>query len=143
MYGYDVESIDDPCITNADRSITLGVQLLFPGATLINIFPILASVPVWFPGASSHKIAAEVKRLTDEVVRFPMDWAKLRMVCHLAVLVLFRALTVEPRAKGQLSHPLLLISWKRRIRSARRLKKRVQSQILLIRFTVVSILQMF
>jgi len=86
MYGYDVESINDPCIANADKSITLGVRLLLPGGTLINIFPILAYVPTWFPGASSRKLAAEVKRLTDEVIRFPMDWVKLRMVCPLQIL---------------------------------------------------------
>jgi len=50
-----------------------------PGASLINIFPILSFVPEWFPGASSRKVAAEVKRLTDWVIRVPMDWAKTRM----------------------------------------------------------------
>ena len=84
MYGYDVESIDDPCVTSADESITLGSPLFLPGASMINIFPILAFVPPWFPGASSHKVAAEVKRLTDEVVRVPMDWARARMVGHLS-----------------------------------------------------------
>jgi hypothetical protein len=90
MYGYDVESIDDPCIANAEKSVALGTPLFVPGATMINIFPILGYIPAWFPGASSHKIAAEVKRLTDEVIRFPLDWAKMRMVCHLSILFLFR-----------------------------------------------------
>src|SRR6267378_4171503 len=89
MYGYDVDSLDDPCITNADKSITMGTGLFVPGASLINIFPILAHIPPWFPGASSHKIAAEVRRLTDEVMRFPMDWAKMRVVCQLKILFLF------------------------------------------------------
>jgi len=91
MYGYDVESIDDPCIINADKSGTLGTQLFLPGATLINIFPILAFVPAWFPGASSHKLIAEVKRLTDEVLRSPMDWVKMRVVCQLEILFAFQA----------------------------------------------------
>jgi len=90
MYGYDVESINDPCVTSADKSVTLGAPLFLPGESLINVFPILGFIPAWFPGASSHKIAAEVKRLTDEVMRFPMDWAKMRMVCHLEILFLFR-----------------------------------------------------
>jgi hypothetical protein len=90
MYGYDVESIEDPCVTSADKSITLGAPLFLPGGSFINVFPILASIPAWFPGASSHKVAAEVKRLTDEVIRVPMDSAKMRMVCHLEVLFLFR-----------------------------------------------------
>jgi hypothetical protein len=90
MYGYDVESIDDPCVVAADKSVTLGAKLFAPGGTLINIFPILAFVPAWFPGASSHKLAAEVKRLTDEVIRIPMDWAKMRMVCQFQIFLLFR-----------------------------------------------------
>lgn len=89
MYGYDVESIDDPCITNADKSISMGAELFVPGATLINIFPILAFIPAWFPGASSRKLAAEVKRMTGEVIRFPMDWAKMRMVCQVKILFPF------------------------------------------------------
>jgi len=89
MCGYDVESLDDPCITNADKSITMGVALFVPGGSLIKVFPILACIPPWFPGASSHKVAAEVRRLTDEVIRFPMDWAKMRMVCRLENLFPF------------------------------------------------------
>ena len=89
MYGYDVESIDDPCVTNAEKSAMLGIELFVPGGTLINIFPILAFVPAWFPGASSHKLAAKVKQLTEEVRRFLMDWAKTRMVCLLKILFLF------------------------------------------------------
>ena len=104
MYGYDVESIDDPCVANAEKSLLMAIELLAPGGSLINIFPILALIPAWFPGASSHKLAAEVKRVTDEVIRFPMDWAKRRMVCHLEVLFLFQTFTIEPRAKGRPSH---------------------------------------
>ena len=84
-----MESVDDPCVINADKSIALGSPLFLPGATMINIFPILAFIPAWFPGASSHKVAAEVKQLTDEVIRFPMDWAKMRMACRLNILCLF------------------------------------------------------
>ena len=84
-----MESLDDACVIAADKSVTLAAQLFVPGETLINIFPILAFIPAWFPGASSHKAAAEVKRLTDELIRFPMDWAKMRMVCPLDALFCF------------------------------------------------------
>jgi len=89
MYGYDVESIDDPYVINAEKSLRLGIKLLVPGGSLIDIFPILAFIPPWFPGASSHKIAAEVKRLTEELTRVPMEWAKTRMVCLPKILFLF------------------------------------------------------
>ena len=80
MYGYDVESLDDFCVIAADKSVTMASQLFVPGETLINIFPILAFIPAWFPGASSHEVVAEVKRLIHDLIRFPMDWAKTRMV---------------------------------------------------------------
>ena len=101
MYGYDVESLDDSCVIAADKSVTLAAQLFVPGETLINIFPILAFIPAWFPGASSHKAAAEVKRLTDELIRFPVDWAKMRMVCPLDVLFCFsESLTNRTQREG-------------------------------------------
>ena len=89
MYGYDVESIDDPCVANAEKSVTLAIQLQVRGGSLINIFPILAFIPAWFPGASPQKLAARVKQLTEEVRRVPMDWAKTRMVCLLKILFPF------------------------------------------------------
>jgi hypothetical protein len=89
MYGYDVESLNDSCVAGADKKVTMTARLFKPGETLINSFPILAFIPAWFPGASSHKLAAEVKRLTDELIQFPMDWAKMRMVCQLEVLFCF------------------------------------------------------
>jgi hypothetical protein len=89
MYGYDVESLDDSCVAGADKKVTMTARLFMPGETLINSFPILAYIPAWFPGASSHKVAAEVKQLTDELIRFPMDWAKMRMVCPLDVSFFF------------------------------------------------------
>ena len=78
MYGYDVESIDDPCVTKAEKSLRLCMEL---HGSLIDSFPILAFIPAWLPGASSQKLAAKVKRLTEEVRRVPMDWAKTRVVC--------------------------------------------------------------
>jgi hypothetical protein len=109
MYGYDVESLDDSHVIAADKSVTMAAQLFVPGETLINIFPILAYIPAWFPGASSHKVAAEVKQLTDELIRFPMDWAKTRMVCPLDVLFFFsRSLTIyHLNAERRDSFPIL------------------------------------
>ncbi|KDR69747.1 hypothetical protein GALMADRAFT_128336 [Galerina marginata CBS 339.88] len=79
MYGYDVKSFEDPCIVAANRSITLGVHLLLPGSSMINILPFLAHIPAWFPGASSHKVAAEVLKLTREMERIPTEFVKTRV----------------------------------------------------------------
>ena len=122
MYGYDVESIDDPFVTGADKSVTLGLEFLVPNASLINTFPMLAFIPAWFPGASSHKLFAEVKRLTNEVFRVPMDWAKMSMVRQLGIPFLL----------------FLLNSLKGKIRRVHLYMKRRRSQILPIQPTVVS-----
>lgn len=90
MYGYDVQSIDDPFVTGADKSVTLGLEFLVPNASLINTFPMLAFIPAWFPGASSQKLSAEVKRLTNEVFRVPMEWAKMSMVRRLGIKFLLQ-----------------------------------------------------
>ena len=37
MYGYDVKSVDDPCVINPEKSARMAVHLVLPGATLINI----------------------------------------------------------------------------------------------------------
>ncbi|KAF8161637.1 cytochrome P450 [Crassisporium funariophilum] len=85
MYGYDVKSINDPLIVVAEESLTLGGDLLIPGATFINILPFLRHIPAYFPFATSHKRAAEVRRVTEDMVRMPMEFAKRRMMDGTAV----------------------------------------------------------
>lgn len=80
MYGYEVESLKDPCILAADESILLGGSLLLPGGNFLDIIPALRHVPAWVPGAVSIKIAEKVKKLTAEVQRIPMEYAKERVV---------------------------------------------------------------
>lgn len=67
MYGYDTNSLDDPLIAAAHTSTNIATSLLLPGATFINIFPVLAYVPVWFPGASSRKMAETVRDFTEKM----------------------------------------------------------------------------
>ena len=107
MYGYDVESNDDPFVTGADKSVTLGLEFLVPTASLINIFPMLAYIPAWFPGASSHKRLSEVKRVTNEIFQVSMDWAKTSMVCQLGILTLLRILTIRMISERRDRRPFL------------------------------------
>ncbi|KAF8959259.1 cytochrome P450 [Flammula alnicola] len=72
--------VDMRCVQAADESILLGATLVLPGGSLINIFPFLRHIPPWVPGATSGKTAAEVKRLTEEVVSSPMNVLKERMM---------------------------------------------------------------
>ncbi|KAH9478383.1 Cytochrome P450 monooxygenase COX2 [Psilocybe cubensis] len=76
MYGIKIKSIDEPCITIADEAIKLGTDLLVPSGSLVNILPILRHVPAWFPGATSLKRAERVRRMTEIVMKIPVDQVK-------------------------------------------------------------------
>ena len=82
MYGYEVESIDDPCIAVADKSIILGAPLGLPGSSIANVIPFLRHIPAWLPRPSSLDLADEVYRLTHEMQRIPMEYVKKAMVCR-------------------------------------------------------------
>ncbi|KAF5322608.1 hypothetical protein D9619_001341 [Psilocybe cf. subviscida] len=73
MYGYSIESIHDPFIEAAEKCVQLGAPLLTPGGSLINLFPILAKIPPWVPGAASQKTAVEVRRLTALMQNIPLN----------------------------------------------------------------------
>jgi len=77
MYGYDVTSLNDPFIEVAEKGQRLGNGLLVPGATVLNVFPILCRIP---PIAGPQKLAAQVRKLTKAMQKLPMDFAKKAMV---------------------------------------------------------------
>lgn len=89
MYGYDVNSLDDKWVELADESLLMGASLLLPGASLMNVFPILQHVPKWFPGASAKRTAEEVKKLTEYLIQSPFDWVKKRMVSGSSMFILY------------------------------------------------------
>ena len=80
MYGYEIETFDDPAIVAAETSIKLGAKLLLPGATIANIFPVLLKLPEWVPGTGFKKIANHVYHLTQETKRIPLEFVKKMIV---------------------------------------------------------------
>lgn len=118
MYGYDVKTLDDPVIEVGEKSLQLGVKLLMPGGSLLNFIPILCHVPPWFPGATSQKIAAEVKRLTLEMKRIPMDYVKKALVSVVSTLFSWKIKSLKDHFRRwmvQHRHPSLLISLRERL----------------------------
>ncbi|PPQ69848.1 hypothetical protein CVT25_005489 [Psilocybe cyanescens] len=79
MYGYDAKSVSDPCITAADASFTINMELASPGGSFINILPALRFIPPWFPGAFSRRKAETARKLTDEMVSIPLEFTKARV----------------------------------------------------------------
>lgn len=85
MYGYEVKSFEDPCIVAAEESIAAGVPFMLPGGTWLNTIPALTKInlPLWFPGATTWKIAAKVRELSKEMERIPFEFAKKSFVRHM------------------------------------------------------------
>ncbi|KAF8908532.1 cytochrome P450 [Gymnopilus junonius] len=76
MYGYEVESFEDPCIVAAEESIASGGDLLLPGKSWINTFPILGYVPPWFPGATTRRIAKKAREINRRVQDIPFEFVE-------------------------------------------------------------------
>jgi len=79
MYGYDIKTLDDPCIKAADESTTEAASLLLPG-NLVNVIPALAEILVWLPGSPTMKAAAHVRHLTNEMMRIPTEYVEKQFV---------------------------------------------------------------
>lgn len=80
MYGYEVESFQDPCIVAAEESVAVGGDLLLPGRSWINTFPVLRYVPPWFPGATTRRIAEKAREINRRVKEIPFDFVKKKVV---------------------------------------------------------------
>ncbi|KAF4619930.1 hypothetical protein D9613_004665 [Agrocybe pediades] len=78
MYGYHLESLDDPCVIAAEKSASEGGNLLIT-ATYVNAFPFLGRLPTWVPFAKASRIAEEVRKNTKEMMRIPTEKIKKLM----------------------------------------------------------------
>lgn len=116
MYGYEVKSIDDPCIAAADKSIVLGAHLGLPGSSIANIIPFLRHIPAWLPRPPSLDLADEVRRLTHEMQRIPMEYVKKSMVRCSTIVMIDSDIEGDTifRKKALLCPPWFQISWRRR-----------------------------
>ena len=82
MYGYDVQSSDDPFIAAAEEGLARSGPLLLPAGTLVNIIPPLANlrIPTWLPGARTWKIAKRLRELSDTGRQTTYEYVKTGMV---------------------------------------------------------------
>ncbi|PPQ72833.1 hypothetical protein CVT26_003342 [Gymnopilus dilepis] len=104
MYGYNVKSFEDPCISAADEGATAAAALLLPGATLVNIIPPLAKIriPTWLPGASTWKTAKKLRELSDTARSIPYDFVKKSMtIAATSSFIYLMAIHPEVQRKAQ------------------------------------------
>ncbi|KAF4619935.1 hypothetical protein D9613_004662 [Agrocybe pediades] len=72
MYGYDLKSLDDPCVVAAEKSSVDGGRLLIT-SPFVNAFPFLGRLPTWVPFTRAARIAEEVRYNTKEMMRIPTE----------------------------------------------------------------------
>ena len=61
-YSINVQPYNDPYIKIVEEATEAIVELLIPGAFLVDIIPILKYVPEWFPGAKFQSKAAVMRK---------------------------------------------------------------------------------
>ena len=79
-YGIKVEESGDRYISLAEEAMKGSDEAGIPGAFWVDIFPILAYVPSWFPGAGFQKKAAHWKKLNETLVEKPFRYVQEQLV---------------------------------------------------------------
>ncbi|KAG2362235.1 cytochrome P450 [Suillus spraguei] len=83
-HGYEVKENGDPFVDLANSSIEHSSQATTPGAFMVDIFPLLAKVPAWFPGAGFKRLAHEWRGTLEEMASAPHEFVKNQMVAGIA-----------------------------------------------------------
>ncbi|KDQ14781.1 hypothetical protein BOTBODRAFT_174606 [Botryobasidium botryosum FD-172 SS1] len=78
-YGHKVESAEDEYITVAEEAISSTATLIYPGAVLVDIFPIMRFIPSWFPGATWKRNAKRWRKMVNDMVEQPFERVKAEL----------------------------------------------------------------
>ncbi|KAH7884803.1 CyP450 monooxygenase [Phlebopus sp. FC_14] len=79
VYGYEMAPRNDLFASIADRASEMLTNSFFPGAALVNTFPVLRHLPEWFPGTGFKKFARECRKLTRELRDRPYEFVQKQM----------------------------------------------------------------
>lgn len=85
VYGYKVKSADDKYLIMAEECLAILANEIASGSGiwLVDILPVLAYLPWWFPGASFKRKAAIWKPKMIEFIRAPFEYSKSAVVGYL------------------------------------------------------------
>ncbi|KAH9856166.1 cytochrome P450 [Lenzites betulinus] len=72
-YGKPVNSLDDELVQVAERGIDASNSSGSPGSMLVDFFPMLKYIPVWFPGAAFKRRAIIARGYIDSWKNTPYD----------------------------------------------------------------------
>ena len=79
-YGIKVQESGDRYISIVEEIINGGNEAAIPGAFWVDIFPILAYVPSWVPGAGFQKKAARLRKLNTIMIEKPFHYVEEQLV---------------------------------------------------------------
>ncbi|KIJ13396.1 hypothetical protein PAXINDRAFT_170472 [Paxillus involutus ATCC 200175] len=80
VYDYETAPHDDPLVLAAERAIEVLVKVAGPStAALLEAFPFLLKLPVWFPGATFKRMAIQSKKSLHEMIDVPFRYARDRV----------------------------------------------------------------
>ncbi|KAG9084682.1 hypothetical protein FRC06_003943, partial [Ceratobasidium sp. 370] len=79
VYGYDLQSSDDPFVFDIKKATDNGTKAAMFSNFLVNLFPTLAHVPEWFPGASWKQTARKWREQKDHAVDTAYNWTKAQI----------------------------------------------------------------
>jgi hypothetical protein len=79
-YGIEVQESGDHYISLAEEVMKGIEEASIPGAFWVDLFPILAYVPSWFPGAGFQKKAAHWRKLNATLVEKPFHYVQEQLV---------------------------------------------------------------
>jgi hypothetical protein len=85
-YDYPPGQVHDRFVELAEQTASGVTTLFLPESTLINIFPFLMHIPPWVPGATTQKIAADIRKSLNGYRNEPFDYLKREVVRILSVL---------------------------------------------------------
>lgn len=82
IYGHDISPTNDYFVSLSEAALAKLDLSVFPGANLVNTFPILQYIPSWFPGAGFKKFAKETRALTQDMQDVPFEIVKKKIVSN-------------------------------------------------------------
>ncbi|KAG1755525.1 cytochrome P450 [Suillus lakei] len=83
-HGYEVTEQNDPFVDLADRALDQFSRSTAPGAFMVDIIPLLAKVPEWFPGAGFKRMAREWHETVEHMVNAPYKFVQDQMAAGIA-----------------------------------------------------------
>jgi hypothetical protein len=71
---------DESYVTAAETLLGSVAEVGNPGSFLVDLFPIMKSIPAWFPGAGWKGKANNWRKISHTFVNLPWDEVKKQMV---------------------------------------------------------------